>query len=69
MSIVAVGKGGQLLKRPDADTSAAPYSSKLPATRFIRAALKIVANGEIVWNKTVTRKFSTVRRRVNLCTK
>jgi hypothetical protein len=68
--MVAVGKGGcQLLKRADADTSSAPQSSKLPGTRFIRAALKIVAHGEIAWNKTVTRKFSTVRRSVNLCTK
>jgi len=67
---VAVGKEGcQLRKRPDADTSAAPHSSKLPGTRFIRAALKIVAHGEIGWNKTVTRKFRTVRRRVNVCAK
>ena len=69
--MVAVGKerGANFLKRPDADTSAAPHSSKLPGTRFIRADLKIVAHGEIAWNKTVNRKFSTVRRSVNLCTK
>jgi hypothetical protein len=72
MSIVAVGFGKEgcpLLKRPDADTSAAPHSSKLPAPHFIRAAVKIVAPGQIDWNKTVTRKFSTVRRRVNVRTK
>jgi hypothetical protein len=69
MSISSRGfgkEGCHLLKRPDADTSAAPHSSKLPASRFIRAALKIVAHGQIDWNKTVTRKFSTVRRRVNV---
>ena len=67
--VASAKKRCQLLKRPDADTSAAPHSSKLPGARFIRAALKIVADGEIAWNKTVTRKFSTVRRRMKPCTK
>src|ERR1700761_5753522 len=61
--------GTRLLKRRDADTSAAPHSSKLPATPFIRAALKIIAHSEIVWNKTRTRKFTTIRRRMNVCAK
>jgi hypothetical protein len=61
MSIVAVGKEGcQLHQPPDAHATTA-HCSKLPGTRFIRAALKIVALGEFSWNKTVSRKFSTVR--------